>query len=177
MCSFSVRYCISSFFLALVLGALRCGAVGLSDKLLSLPQGQTRHRCLLVLLSVLDSASTVRLEQVCQSLVSRPFTVRGLCPVGRKSLRKYGLFNCVLQLRPRGHRHHLFGPVAPAHGFISLLHYLFVHLLPPSAPDGDGLLLREDPAGAASSVAAGGRVENVFFALCRRAQFRMLHLL
>lgn len=43
---------------------MRCAAVGRSDQLLSVPQGQNRRRYILVLLSVLDSASTVRLEQV-----------------------------------------------------------------------------------------------------------------
>lgn len=43
---------------------MRCGAVGRSDQLLSVPQGQNRRRHILVLLSLLDSASTVRLEQV-----------------------------------------------------------------------------------------------------------------
>lgn len=68
--SLSARYCIPGFFLSLGLGAMRCSAVGRSDELLSVPQGQNRRCCFLVLLSVLDSASTGRLEQVCRSLVS-----------------------------------------------------------------------------------------------------------
>lgn len=58
--------------------------------------------------------------------------------------------------------------MAPAHGFIPLLHYLFVHLLPPSAAAGDDLLLREDPAGAARSVAAGARIKGLFSAPLRK---------
>lgn len=67
-CLLSVRYCICRFFLPLVFGAVLCGAVEHSDKLLSVPQGENRCRCILVLLPVLDSASTVGLEQVCHSL-------------------------------------------------------------------------------------------------------------
>lgn len=80
------------------------------------------------------------------------------------------------KLWTRGHRHHLFGPVAPAHGFIPLLHYLSVHLLPPSAAAGDDLLLREDPAGAARGVAAGARITDLFSVppFCGRRRFQIV---
>lgn len=69
------------------------------------------------------------------------------------------------QLWTRGHRHHLFGSVAPAQLGISLLHQLFVRLLPPPAPAGDDLLLREDPGGAASGVEAGECTGDMTFGL------------
>lgn len=63
---------------------------------------------------------------------------------------------CVMeQLRAGGSRHHLLGPVAPALGHISLLHQLFVHLLPAPAAAAHVLLLREDPADCASGGQTG----------------------
>lgn len=53
------------------------------------------------------------------------------------------------QLRAGGSWHHLLRPVAPALAHSTLLHQLFVHLLPAAAAAAHDLLLREDPAGCA----------------------------
>lgn len=74
---------------------------------------------------------------------------------------------CVMeQLWARGPRHHLLSSVAPALGHSSLLHQLFVHLLPAPAAAAHDLLLREDPAGSASSGEAGELTAHVTFDLC-----------
>lgn len=74
---------------------------------------------------------------------------------------------CVMeQLWARGPRHHLLSSVAPALGHSSLLHQLFVHLLPARAAAAHDLLLREDPAGSASSGDAGELTAHVTFDLC-----------
>lgn len=71
---------------------------------------------------------------------------------------------CVMeQLRTGGPRHHLLSSVAPPFSYSSLLHQLFVHLLPPPAADAYDLLLREDPAGAASCVEAGELMAGITF--------------
>lgn len=56
--------------------------------------------------------------------------------------------SCVVwQLWARGPWYHLLNPVATAHSHSSLLHQLFVLLLPPPSTAAHVLLLWEDPAG------------------------------
>lgn len=83
------------------------------------------------------------------------------------------LHSVTWQLWTRGHWNHLFSSVATAHGCISLLYQLFIHLLPPPAPAPDDILLREDPAGAASYVEAGERMKHTTFGLNLRRPFRI----
>lgn len=72
---------------------------------------------------------------------------------------------CVtVQLRAGGSRHHLLGPVAAAVCRSSLLHQLFVRVLPAPAAAAHDLLLWEDPAGSASGGTAGER--PLTFDLC-----------
>ena len=64
--------------------------------------------------------------------------------------------SCVVeQLRARGSRHHLLGPVASALGHISLLRQLPVGLLPAPASGAHVVLLREDPTGRTRGGEAG----------------------
>lgn len=73
---------------------------------------------------------------------------------------------CVTeQLWTRGPRHHLLSSVAPAFCHSSLLHQLFVRLLPAPAAAAHDLLLREDPADSASGVEAGEVTAPVTFNL------------
>lgn len=70
------------------------------------------------------------------------------------------------QLWARRPRHHLLSSVAPTLDLRSLLHQLFVHLLPAPTTAGRDLLLREDSAGSASSGEAGELTANMTFDLC-----------
>lgn len=69
-----------------------------------------------------------------------------------------------MQLWAGGSRDHLLGSVAPALCHSSLLHQLFVHLLPAPAAAAYDLLLREDTAGSASGPT--GDTAHMTFDLC-----------
>lgn len=69
------------------------------------------------------------------------------------------------QLWTRRPRHHLLSSVAPAFCRSSLLHQLFVRLLPSPAAAAHDLLLREDLADSASSGEAGELTAHVPFNL------------
>lgn len=150
------RRCVSGVSLHVVLWAV-LRAASWDPAELSVPQGQTRRSRLMVLLIDLDSATAAGLEQVC-TIITHHFShmwfkevwsfnaqIIIIIQINQDTNQTWLCF--VKQLWAGGPRHSLLGPVAAALGHSSLLHQLFVHLLPPPATAAHVLLLRPAPAG------------------------------